>query len=129
MRPLSSRHRLGRLSDPTQRLPVFGPGKAVDWELFSGSGHPPRGLLAAGSPDLLLRYAELLAELKLPAALATDIVPFGVHATLDESHLDYENDWLAVMRTASSLSQRTLEDYVSRITAGGSMIPVAAVVK
>jgi hypothetical protein len=97
----------------------------VDWEVFGGRHEQP--FLASGSADLLLRLAEIVSELKLPATIVGDILPLGTRAVMDRSRPSHPDDWIAIMQTASSLSRNEVEDYVSRVAAtGGSMIPLSA---
>jgi hypothetical protein len=94
-----------------------------DWENLGSRPSEP-GLMAPASADLLLRLTELLVDMELPPALAGDILPFAMRLVIDESRPQYKNDWMPVMRVASSLLRRTVEDYVSRVTRGWSLIPV-----
>lgn len=61
-------------------------GPAIDWEVFAGRG-AANGYLAAHSPDLLLRLAEFMAELKLPAAVASDILPVAMQSAFFAARL------------------------------------------
>jgi hypothetical protein len=67
----------------------------------------------------------------MSGAGASDIAAtaLAVRSTLDDAHLDHADDWLGLMRYASGLSRRTMEEYVSRVTTGQSLAPIAAVVK
>jgi hypothetical protein len=100
----------------------------IDWEVFSGH-EGAGGILAARSPDLLLRLAEALADLKLPPAVAGDILPAAVQGLLDHAHPARRDDWLGVASYAAGISRRDIEDYVSGVTSGRSMIALTAVVK
>jgi hypothetical protein len=103
-------------------------GPNVDWEVFSGH-EGAGGFLAARTADLLLRLAEVLAELKLPAPVAGDILPSAVQGLLDHAQPARRDDWLGVSLYAAGISRRDIEDYVSSVTSGRSMISLAAVVK
>ncbi len=96
---------------------------AVDWDLYSGRREAT--WLAAGSPDLLLRLAEVTSELKLPPAIVADLLPFGVRSLLDSSRLDRADDWMSVSHFSSTLPQRTIEDYMARVTIGWSLVALA----
>jgi hypothetical protein len=100
----------------------------LDWEIFSGH-EGAMGYLAARAPDLLLRLAEVLGDLKLPPAVAGDILPSAIQGLLDQARPARRDDWLGVAFYAASITQRSIEDYVSGVTSGRSMIPLTAVVK
>ena len=98
----------------------------VDWDAFSGR-LANQGVMAAGASDLFLRLAELTTALGVPPSLVPDMLPFGVLSVLYGAKLSHRDDWQAVMRHASTLPQRAVEDYVSRIVAGENLEPIGPV--
>jgi hypothetical protein len=105
-------------------------GPAIDWDLFAGRmGMGESGFLGARSPDLLLRLSEILVALKLPTAIAHDIVPIAVQSALDQARPSHLDDWWALVKHTHELSSRVVEDYVSSVTTGHSMVAVSAIVK
>lgn len=89
------------------------------------AGRPGLGLLTAQIPDLQLRVAEWLAELKLPAVLAPGVMSFAMWDLAMGTQMADQDDWLAVLRTAQGLSADRMADHVSALTANGPLIPVA----
>jgi hypothetical protein len=93
------------------------------WEEFSG--RPSTGLLATTIPDLTIRVAELLAELRLPAMLARGVLAAAAQDLLDEAQPLHSADWNTLVAQAGSISRDRLADYVSSLASGGPLIYVA----
>jgi hypothetical protein len=94
------------------------------WRLLSG--RPQLGLMAATIPDLNLRVALMLRELKLPAAIAKAVLAGAVQDFIDESRPTDFNDWLTLVRSAQTVSRERIEDYVAAVTASGPLVPETA---
>ncbi len=93
------------------------------WRLLAG--RPQHGLMASLVADVNLRIAEALANLRLPAALASHVLAFAVQDFIDEVAPTDPNDWLALTRSAQRLSRIKIEDYVAAAAAvGGPLVPV-----
>jgi len=88
------------------------------------AGRTADGRLAALSPDLHLRVADVLAEMKLPARLAPAILTLALHDLIDEAKPAYLEDALAISRYARGLTRTRMEDYVSALVGGGPLAPV-----
>jgi hypothetical protein len=102
------------------RMPAAEP-----WE--SRAGRAAAGYLATRGSDVGLRVAEVLAELKLSAALAPAVVAYAMQDVIDFARPGYFDDWPAFQRTARDLSRERLMDYISAIAADGALIPVSTV--
>jgi hypothetical protein len=89
------------------------------------AGRTADGRLAALSPDLNLRVAELLSEMNLPALLAPAILGLAVQDLMDEAAPAYLDDALAVARYARGLRRTRMEDYVAALVGRGPLSPVA----
>ena len=89
------------------------------------AGRTADGRLAALSPDLHLRVAELMAEMKLPARLAPAILGLAVQDLMDEAEPAYLDDALAIARYARGLKRTRTEDYVAALVGRGPLVPVA----
>ena len=89
------------------------------------AGRTADGRLAALSPDLNLRVAELMAEMKLPALLAPAILGLAVQDLMDEAAPAYLDDALAIARYARGLRRTRMEDYVAALVGRGPLAPVA----
>jgi hypothetical protein len=88
------------------------------------AGRAADGRLAALSPDLHLRVADLLAEMKLPARLAPAILSLAVQDLMDEARPAYLDDAMAISRYARTLTRTRMEDYVSALVGRGPLAPV-----
>ena len=100
---------------------------AVDaWENFSG--RPPTGRLAAMVPDLNLRVAEVLADRRLPAALAPALLAAAVQSLVDEVQPAYSDDRLAFVSYVRSIPETRFDDFISSL-AGGPLMTEAAPVE
>jgi hypothetical protein len=93
------------------------------WTLWTG--RPQQGVLSAAVADLNLVVAETLYQLKLPAALARDVLAAAVQDFIDEVRPTDPDDWLTLARTAQRVSRERIEDYVAAAAAGGPLLPVA----
>jgi hypothetical protein len=92
------------------------------WELVAGRWHS--GLLASSFPDLNLRLAELLAELRMPASLLHSVL---ASATLDLSESAQSRDGddrRALVDFVQTLSREHVEEYLALLTTGGPLVPV-----
>jgi hypothetical protein len=92
------------------------------WELRSG--RPATGHLATTGADVSLRVAEVLAELKLPAALAPAIISYAMQDVVDLAQPAFFDDWPAFQRVARDLPRERLIDYISAVAADGALVPL-----
>jgi hypothetical protein len=97
---------------------VTPPGR---WML--GAGRSPRGTVATHVPDLNLRVAVALAELKLPAALARGVLAAAMQDYVDRVKPLYADDWLTLVRAAQALSTERIQDYIAALTINGPLVP------
>ena len=85
---------------------------------------PQLGLIAIHVPDLNLHVAEMLYELRLPAALARHVLSAAVQDFIDEARPTDANDWLTLVRAAQNLSRERIEDYIAAAaTSNGPLVP------
>jgi hypothetical protein len=96
---------------PPARVPELVVGRAAD------------GLIASQTADLMLRLAVILAELKLPAALASPVLAYAMRDFLDHVTPSHAADFEAFVRQARALDRRLVEDYVGAIAAVGPLRP------
>jgi hypothetical protein len=93
------------------------------WEMLAGRWDS--GMLATGFADLNLRLAELLAELKMPAAL---LAPVLASATLDlvtNVSSREPDDQRALVEFVQGLGVERVEHYLALLTTDGPLVPVA----
>jgi hypothetical protein len=115
-------HAWGAPAGPRQgclclRLAGRGP-----WDTVAGRWHA--GLLGSVVPDLNLRLAELLSELRMPAAL---LGPVLASATLEfvESAISRDpDDRRGLVEFVQSLRVEHLEQYLALLTADGPLVPI-----
>jgi hypothetical protein len=109
----------------TEQMPMNGSLRpslppAMIWE--TALGHVGRGSMASWTPDLRLRIAELLVDLKLPAILAPALAAraaakvFGGVAPADPY------DWGVVLRRVVELTRDDVADFVAALTADGTLV-------
>jgi hypothetical protein len=90
------------------------------------TGRPQLGLLATTIPDLNIRVAIVLSELKLPAAIERHVLAAAMQDFIDEVQPTDSDDWLTLVRAAQSVTRERIEDYVAAVAAAGPLIPAAA---
>jgi hypothetical protein len=83
----------------------------------------PRGTgsqqTATAMPDLNLRVAEVLAELKVPASLFSTVLAYATQDFIDGAPALYDDDWAGIVQFAAQLSRERIEDYVAALVAAG----------
>ena len=90
------------------------------------TGRQNSGALASGFPDLNLRIAELLDELRMPAAL---LVPVLAAATLDlveSAAARGDDDRQALLDFVVALRRERIEEYLALLTVDGPLVAVEA---
>jgi hypothetical protein len=85
-------------------------------------GRWPQGTVATEVADLNLRVAVALADLKLPAALAKGVLAAAMQDYVDHVKPLHPDDWLTLVRSAQSVSNERIQDYVAGLTANGPLI-------
>jgi hypothetical protein len=95
----------------------------LDWS--DVAGHRNADLFSTRVIDLQLRVAELLADFKLPASLASGVTAYAMWDLAMNAKMADWDDWLAVGRTARQLSSDRMADYVAALTVDGPLVPVA----
>ena len=84
-------------------------------------------LLPATVPDLNLRIAVALHELRLPAPLAKHVLEAALYDFLADVGPMHFDDWLAFVRRARALPRDRIEDYLAVVTAAdGPLAPMPA---
>ena len=75
--------------------------------------------MGSAVPDLNLRVAELMAELKVPAALFGAVLAYATQDFIDGAPALYDDDWAGIVQFAGQLSRERIEDYVAALVAAG----------
>jgi hypothetical protein len=88
------------------------------------TGHPDSGRLASTFPDLSLRLAEMLADLKMPAALLPGVLAAATSDLVDRAPCRYADDLRGLVEHVQSLSSDDLEQYLALLTTGGPLVLV-----
>jgi hypothetical protein len=86
------------------------------------AGRWPAETVATEVADLNLRVAVALADMKLPAALAKGVLAAATQDFVDRVRPLYPYDWLTLVRTAQSLTNARIEDYVAALAADGPLV-------
>jgi hypothetical protein len=96
---------------PEGRIPELVVGRAAD------------GLIATQTADVMLRIAWILADLKLPASLASPVMAYAMRDFLDRVKPSHMADFEAFVRQARAIDRRSIEDYLGAIAAVGPLRP------
>jgi len=86
--------------------------------------HDARAGLATSIGDLNLRVAAFLADRRLPAAIAPDLLSAATLDLVDRVAAPRADDWRAVVTGIRVLPDARLEDDVAALTADGPLRPV-----
>jgi hypothetical protein len=129
--------RLGRADRPLERMDAWG----GSFEAQSGcycrrfpapgawdrlAGRPATGQLgAAVAIELIVRVAEHLAALGVPASVATAVLAMAAQDYIDSAPPIYEDDWLGTVAHAHLVSRDSVEDYVAAAVAAGPVRTVS----
>jgi hypothetical protein len=109
----------------TSALPLEG-GLAVRYPAGDAcllAGRPAIGMTAMTVPDVALRVIEVLAEMKLPAALAPDMMAYATQQMIDHATTLHSDDRDALASAARRLSADDMVDVVAALTASGPLVP------
>ena len=98
---------------PEGRIPELVVGRAAD------------GLIATQTADVMLRIALILADLKLPASLASPVMAYAMRDFLDRVRPSHMADFDAFVRQARAIDRRSIEDYLGAIAAVGPLRPAS----
>lgn len=93
----------------------------LPWE--SRAARLGAGLLGSHAPDVLLRTAELLAELQVPAMLIKPVMAYAAQALIDGARLWHGEDWRGLIRGAKELSRGQVEDFVAALVGRNLVVP------
>jgi hypothetical protein len=92
------------------------------WRMMAGRQQQP--LIAASLVDVQLKVALLLAELRLPAALARPVMASAMQDFLDRAAPTDVGDWWSLSRAAQAMSRERFEDFVATAAAvDGPLVP------
>jgi hypothetical protein len=92
------------------------------WRLLAG--RPQVAFAAAAMPDLNLRIADVLAELRLPAALIRPVLAAAIQDFVEDAAPSDGGDWWALSRAARAVPRERVEDYVAAVASiDGALVP------
>jgi hypothetical protein len=91
------------------------------WE--TTAGRAGTALVAEQMPDLILRVAESLARLGLPARILHAVLEVATQDVLDAYRPAYMDDWAALVATVRRLTDVRLVDDIAALTSGGPLVP------
>jgi hypothetical protein len=81
------------------------------------------GMLASAFPDLNLRLAELLAELKMPAALLGPVLASATLDFVDTATSRDQDDRRGLVEFVQALGAERVEQYLALLTTDGPLVP------
>jgi hypothetical protein len=131
---LSELVRIGKPDIPAERLNAWGTaalplegGLAVRYPSVGDgcllAGRPAIGMTAMTVPDPALRVAVALADLRLPAALAPDMLAYVTQLVIDEALTVNSDDRDAIAKAARAVTPDRIVDIVAALTADGPLVP------
>jgi hypothetical protein len=92
------------------------------WETLAGQSNS--GQLASGFPDLNLRLAELLHDLRMPAAMLAPVLAAATSDLLEGAERRDPGDRRALVEFVQALSVDRVEQYLALLTADGPLVPL-----
>jgi hypothetical protein len=97
---------------PAARIPELVAGRHTD------------GIVSAQSADVMLQVTAILADLKVPASLASPVLAYAMRDYLDRVRPFHSVDTDAFARAARAIDRRSIEDYLGAVAAVGALRPV-----
>jgi hypothetical protein len=91
-------------------------------EIFTGRWGA--GIFVSAFPDLNLRLAELLAELRMPAALLGPVLTSATLDLVNNTPSRDADDRRSLVEFVSSLTLDRLEQYLALLTTDGPLVPI-----
>jgi hypothetical protein len=82
------------------------------------------GIFATAFPDLNLRLAELLAELRMPAALLGPILTSATLDLVNNTASRDADDRRALVEFVAALTLDRVEQYLALLTTDGPLVPI-----
>ena len=92
------------------------------WESFAGRWQS--GIFNGAFPDLNLRLAELLAQLKMPGALLAPILSAATPDLAETPMARDHDDRRALVEAVQAMKIERLEQYLALLTSDGPLVPV-----
>jgi hypothetical protein len=83
-------------------------------------------IFASGFPDLNLRLAELLADMRMPGALLGPVLASATLDFVNSVNSRDEDDHRGLVEFVQSLTPERLEQYLALLTTDGPLVPVSA---
>jgi hypothetical protein len=94
------------------------------WE--SLAGHWNSGVLASSFPDLNLRLAELLAELRMPAQLLGPVLASATFDFVNTAISRDQDDRRGLVEFVHALRVEQVEEYLALLTTDGPLVAISA---
>jgi hypothetical protein len=92
------------------------------WEALSGRW--TWGMIASGFPDLNLRLAELLAELRMPGVLLGPVLAAATLDLINGATSRDPDDRRGPVEFVQSLTGARVEEYLALLTTDGPLVPI-----
>ena len=91
------------------------------WEMYAGRWQT--GIFSSAFPDLNLRLAEMLAQLKMPGALLAPVLTAATPDLTEISTPRDHDDRRALVEAVQALKIERLEQYLALLTSDGPLVP------
>jgi hypothetical protein len=95
------------------------------WERFAGRWNS--GMPASAFPDLNLRLAEILAELRMPAALLAPMLTSAMLDFVNTAISRDPDDRRGLVAFVQGLRSERIEQYLALLTTDGPLVPIEEV--
>ena len=92
------------------------------WEMFAGRWQS--GIFSTTFPDLNLRLAEMLAQLKMPGALLASVLTAATPDIADLSTSRDHDDRRALVEAVLTMKIERVEQYLALLTSDGPLVPI-----
>lgn len=90
------------------------------------TGRASAGMLASAFPDLNARLAELLSELRMPAALLAPVLRSAALEFVNGAVSRDPDDWRGPVEFVQALGPEHLEQYLALLTTDGPLVPAGS---
>ena len=92
------------------------------WEVFAGRWQS--GILSSAFPDLNLRLAEMLTQLKMPGALVAPVLNAATPDIAEISTARDHDDRRALVEAVQAMKIERVEQYLALLTSDGPLVPI-----
>lgn len=96
----------------------------ASWGMLAGRWKA--GMIAAGFPDLNLRLAELLHQLRMPAMLLGPVLTAATLDLVENASIRDDDDRRGLVEYVQQMNRDRVEEYLALFTTDGPLVPLEA---